>query len=414
MIRKDGTAFFALVNATAIYDPSGDYLMSRSTLQDITKRKAVESALAKSEERARLAISAANLALWDYDLVTGSVYLSEGWSRLLGGEQQPTFTTIQALTELVPEEEQQMVRNAILRAVKGQVSSSYQVTHRVRKPNGEYIWILSEGHVTDRAPDGQALRMIGTNRDITERKKLEREIQEQRDEMEELQKLHVAAQTAAAIAHELNQPLLAIASYSGAARMLLQAEKPDLDKIRNAVEASERQAHRAGQSIRELLEFLSMKEFSIEPFDLNQEILGVLNSAKGEHELQFQAILQMEEGLPLVLASRSQVRKVLLNLLHNGIEAMQEAGVPQPAITVTVRTIKDKNVAQVTIRDNGPGFRDEDIQRLFQPFFTTKARGIGLGLAISRSLVEANGGQLWVDPEEKPGATFHLTLPFAP
>ncbi len=91
-----------------------------------------------------------------------------------------------------------------------------------------------------------------------------------------------------------------------------------------------------------------------------------------------------------------------------------EAGVPQPAISVTVRTIKDKNVAQVTIRDNGPGFRDEDIQRLFQPFFTTKARGIGLGLAISRSLVEANGGQLWVDPQEKPGATFHLTLPFAP
>ncbi|MGO8754671.1 MAG: PAS domain S-box protein, partial [Gallionellaceae bacterium] len=258
MIRKDGTVFFALVNATAIYDPSGDYLMSRSTLQDITKRKAAESARAKSDERARLAISAANLALWDYDLVTGSVYLSDGWSRLLGGEQQPTFTTIQALTMLVPEEEQHMVRNAILRAVKGHVSSSYQVTHRVRKPDGEYIWVLSEGRVTERAPDGQALRMIGTNRDITDRKKLEKEIQERHNEMEELQKLHVAAQTAAAIAHELNQPLLAIASYSGAARMLLQAGKPDLDKIRNAVEASERQAQRAGQSIRELLEFLSM------------------------------------------------------------------------------------------------------------------------------------------------------------
>ncbi len=164
--------------------------------------------------------------------------------------------------------------------------------------------------------------MIGTNRDITDRKKLEKEIQEQRNEMEELQKLHVAAQTAAAIAHELNQPLLAIASYSGAARMLLQAGKPDLDKIRNAVEASERQAQRAGQSIRELLEFLSMKEFSIESFDLNQEIIGALNAARADHELQFQAILQLEEGLPLVLASRVQVRKVLLILLHNGIEAM--------------------------------------------------------------------------------------------
>jgi signal transduction histidine kinase len=196
--------------------------------------------------------------------------------------------------------------------------------------------------------------------------------------------------------------------------MLLQAGKPDLDKIRNAVEASEQQAHRAGQTIRELLEFLGMKEFSIESFDLNQEILGVIDSAKTEHQLLFVATLHLEQGLPMILASRTQIRKVLLNLLRNGIEAMQEAGVPEPAISVTVRTIKNKNVAQVTVRDNGPGFRDEDIQRLFQPFFTTKARGIGLGLAISRSLVEANGGQLWVDPHEKPGATFHLTLPFAP
>ncbi|MGC2457423.1 MAG: ATP-binding protein [Gallionellaceae bacterium] len=264
------------------------------------------------------------------------------------------------------------------------------------------------------AKQGQELRFIFLARDITERKKLERQLQEQRDEMEELQKLHVAAQTAAAIAHELNQPLHAIASYSGAARMLLQAEKPDLDKIRNAVEASERQAHRAGKSIRELLDFLSMKEFSTEPFDLNQEILDVLTVARAEHELQFQANLELEPGLPNVLASHAQVRKVLFNLLCNGIEAMLEAGVPQPAISVTVRTIKDSNVAQVTIRDNGPGFREEDIERLFKPFFTTKARGIGLGLVISRSLIEANGGQLWVDPQEKPGATFHFTLPFAP
>jgi signal transduction histidine kinase len=138
-----------------------------------------------------------------------------------------------------------------------------------------------------------------------------------------------------------------------------------------------------------------------------------LTTARAEHGLQFQASLQLEEGLPPIRASRVHVRKVLLNLLHNGIEAMQEAGVPQAAITITVRTMTDKNVAQVTIRDNGPGFTDTDIQRLFEPFFTTKAKGIGMGLTISRSLIEANGGQLWVDPQESPGATFHLTLPFA-
>jgi diguanylate cyclase (GGDEF)-like protein/PAS domain S-box-containing protein len=108
--------------------------------------------------------------MWDYDVTTGRVYLSEGWSQLLGGEQQPTDTTIQELASLVPHEEQAMVRTAIVDAMKGLASDSYQVTHRVKKFNDGYIWVLSEGRVTERDRDGRALRMVGTNRDITERK----------------------------------------------------------------------------------------------------------------------------------------------------------------------------------------------------------------------------------------------------
>lgn len=264
-----------------------------------------------------------------------------------------------------------------------------------------------------KAPDGNITHFIASFSDITERKKMEKEIQERRNEMEFLQKQHIAAQTAAAIAHELNQPLLAIATYSNAALMLMNTENPNPDKIRGAIEKCERQAQRAGQSIRELLELLSDKEFSSEAFDLNQEIFEVLNAAKTEHELQFHPILQLERGLPLIRANRTHVQKVLLNLLHNSIDAMHEAGEPSPAITVTVRTIRNENVAQVTIRDNGPGITSGVYPHLFEPFFTTKTKGIGMGLAISRSLIEENGGQLWVDPQAGPGATFHLTLPFA-
>jgi two-component system sensor kinase FixL len=263
------------------------------------------------------------------------------------------------------------------------------------------------------APDGRITHYIGAFFDITERKKMEIEIMERRKEMEYLQKLKIADQTAAAIAHELNQPLLAIASYSKAALMLMEAEKPDYEEIYKAIEGGERQAHRAGQSMRELLEFLRMKEFPSEAFDLNKEIHNSLNAAQLEYELQFASILQQEEGLPLVMANRTQVQKVIFNLLCNGIEAMQESAVSLPAITVTVRTMKDGNVAQVTIQDNGPGVKKENFHRLFEPFFTTKAKGIGMGLAVSRSLIEANGGLLWIDPQEGCGATFHLTLPFA-
>jgi len=195
--------------------------------------------------------------------------------------------------------------------------------------------------------------------------------------------------------------------------MMLQAEKPDLDKVRHALEANEQQAHRAGKSIRELLEFLSIKKFPAGAFDLNMEIRDAIDTVRSEHELKFHSRLQLQMDLAPVWANRTHVQKVLLNLLHNGIEAMQEAGVLLPSITVAVRTMKDSGLAQVTIQDNGPGIKDEDFQRMFEPFFTTKAEGIGMGLAISRSLIEANGDQLWIDPQERPGATFHSTLPWA-
>lgn len=255
--------------------------------------------------------------------------------------------------------------------------------------------------------------IIISTADITEEKKLETEINEWRNSQEQLQKLQIASQTAAAIAHELNQPLLAIASYSEAALMLLQAEPPNLDKVRRAIDGSGKQALRAGQSIRELLEFLSLKEYPAEDFDLNGEIVKAIDIAGREHEMKFHSVLLLEEGLPLVRANRMHFEKVLLNLLHNGIDAMQQAGVAQPAITVTVRTKKEASVAMVTIQDNGPGVRKEDMERLFEPFFTTKENGIGMGLTISRALVEENGGQLWIDPQEGPGAIFHLTMPFA-
>jgi PAS domain S-box-containing protein len=259
--------------------------------------------------------------------------------------------------------------------------------------------------------------------DITEQKRMETEIQARRNEMAELHTLHVAAQTAAAIAHELNQPLLSIASYSEAALMLMKNEKPDLEKIGKAIDGCERQAQRAGKTIHELLEFLSIREFSSETFDLNEEIRDVLDAAKLEHEMQFDAVLRIIGDLPLVRANRTHVQKVMLNLLHNAVDAMRDAGVPLPAISVAVRRKQDENVAHVTIQDNGPGIKKADLQRLFDPFFTTKVKGIGIGLAVSRSLIEENGGQLWfdpqdsdqlwLDPQERSGATFHFTLPFS-
>jgi len=410
IVRPDGGVRWLLVKGRARFAGAGAArraVRATGIALDITGRKNAENALKASEVLFKTIVDSSPIPIVISRLSDGIIIeANAAFLNLYGYLREEVIGHSSLDLHLWSDPEQRKKMYELIKS-SGQAGMAFSFTRKTGKAgfgifSAATIMLFGEPHV------------IGFLLDMTERRKMEREILERRDEMDELQKLHVAAQTAAAIAHELNQPLLAIASYCEAVLMLLQAQKPDLVKIRNAVEASERQAHRAGQEIRELLEFLSMKDFPTEAFDLNQEIIDVLDAARSEHDLQFQTIRQLEQGLPPVQANRTHVQKVLLNLLRNGIEAMREAGVPLPAITVTVRTAKDKSVAQVTIRDNGPGFEEEDVQRLFQPFFTTKTKGIGMGLAISRSLVEANGGQLWVDPQESPGATFHLTLPFAP
>ncbi len=375
--------------------------------RDITERKQTEGILRKSHGQLKTFIQHAPISIAMLDrgmnyLATSGLWLAEygrGYADLIGRNHYETYPGMPAEWKAI---HQQALAGATLE-------------------NNDDMWILGDGSKhwlrwavlpwTDE--NGEIGGIIISTEDITAQKMMGKEILERRNEMAYLQKLYVADQTAAAIAHELNQPLLAIASYSKAALMMMEAEKPDYDEIRNAIEESERQAHRAGKSMRELLEFLRMKEFPSEAFDLNKEIHNSLNAAQSEYELQFDSILRLEEGLPLVSANRAQIQKVLFNLLCNGIEAMHESGVPLPAITVTVCAMKDRNVAQLTIQDNGPGVEKENFNRLFEPFFTTKAKGIGMGLAVSRSLIEANGGKLWIGTQEDSGATFHLTLPFA-
>ena len=118
--------------------------------------------------------------------------------------------------------------------------------------------------------------------------------------------------------------------------------------------------------------------------------------------------------MPQVLANRIQIQKVLVNLIRNAVEAMRSIGTNNSTITVTVRTNKNLNMGHVSVQDSGPGIPAEAVKRIFEPFFTTKPTGIGMGLAISRALVESNGGQLWLEPNVESGAIFHFTLPFAP
>lgn len=265
-----------------------------------------------------------------------------------------------------------------------------------------------------RLPDGRLQAFL---RDITERKLAERagELAEQRLQMEESCRFLVAIQTAAAIAHELHQPLTAIASYAEVALLLLRTGSPDPQKLRHVLQNTERQVYRAGQVTRQLLALLHKGETPTEPVDIGKSLENALAILRADGKLgEFMVDLDIAPGLPPVQANRLQIEKVLVNLLHNGLESMLDLGLRAGTVKVAARAAADDDSkVHVMVRDCGKGLDAQSHRSIFQPFYTTKPKGLGMGLAVSRALIEAHGGKLWAEPNAGPGASFHFTLPIA-
>ncbi|MGB4813350.1 MAG: PAS domain S-box protein [Methylophilaceae bacterium] len=379
------------------------------------QRRAAELALKVSEERLRLAKQAAGLGLFDFDAKKNEIHWDERMRELWGTDTKKSISYEKFLSSIHPDD-RAVRQEALIKATNPNGSGDYSVQFRI--VNGKdhlERWISLVGRM--HFENGHAIRLIGIAQDITEHKKLEQYIHTQRTETEAIIKQQIAAHTASAIAHELNQPLAAISAYSEVALHALNTANAQPEKLKRALEGCVAQAQRAGTSLHELLAFLHAGDLVTEVFDINQLVKDALNIVKADGYIGFQPKLQFEENMPLVKANRLQIQKVLVNLLSNAVEAMRVAGVPMTAITVHVKTNQLLNMAHVIVQDSGPGIKHEDAKRLFEPFFTTKPTGIGMGLVISRALVESNGGQLWLEPiqttNNDAGAEFHFTLPFA-
>ena len=409
-LSRDGRELPVDISLSPLHAQEQSYTLV--TIVDATRRRQTENALRTSEERLRLAKHAAGLGIFDRDLITDALHWDERSRELWGFEPEEAVTYEKFLAGIHPDDRAAR-QAAIDRALDPTGNGEYQADFRViRRSDGAIRWLTTTGRVFFEA--GHAVRLAGIMQDVTERKAAERRFRELRTERESLLGQQVAVQTASAIAHELNQPLAAISAYSEVALHALGSNTVSSETLNRALEGCVEQAQRAGQSLHELLDFLQKGELASEPVDLNGIVHEALSIMQNDGFGGFQPELELEHGLPPVLGNRTQVQKVLINLLRNGVEAMREADVPTSAITVKVQTTASRNMVQVTVQDSGPGLDDNTAKRIFEPFFTTKPGGIGLGLAISRSLIEANGGQLWVDPDDGPGATFHFTLPFAP
>ncbi|RAK56825.1 PAS domain S-box protein [Phenylobacterium deserti] len=273
-----------------------------------------------------------------------------------------------------------------------------------RKDGSTFPMELSVGEVNI---GGQRF-FTGFVRDLTERQSTERRLQDLQSELVHVSRLTAMGEMASALAHELNQPLAAIANYVKGSERLLGAEEINRDKIKGALSSAGEQALRAGQIIRRLREFVAKGEADrrIESLPKLLEEAGALAMIGGK-ERGVRLRFEIGRKVDLVLADKVQIQQVVLNLMRNAVDAMEDT--PRRELTVSARPMPE-DMVQVSVADTGPGIAPEAMDQLFQPFFTTKAAGMGVGLSISRTIIEAHGGRIWAEPNAGGGTTFHFTL----
>jgi PAS domain S-box-containing protein len=379
---------------------------------DITERKFAEEELRNTETRLALVIEEVKAGYWDWDLKTKEVYLSPEWKRQIGFNENELLNRWEEWQCRLHPDDRALVSAATENFIAG-LHPVFEVEFRLLHKDGSYRWIHSRGGLL-RDQNNHPYRMLGINLDITVYKKT-KELNERREKMEQSFRLYVASQTTAAIAHELNQPLAAISSYADVALHMLQTGNRNPQKLSHVLENCALQAQRAGDVIRQLMTVLHKGETINEPIDINISVREALALVKADVELgAFKIELDLAAGLPQVSANGLQIQKVLVNLLHNGLESMQESGINAGTMKVTTRSSTGAPaMAQVTVCDSGKGVADTAILRtMFQPFHTTKPAGLGMGLAISRALVEAYGGKMWAEQNAGMGISVHFTLPF--
>lgn len=294
----------------------------------------------------------------------------------------------------------------------------------LRKDGSRFPAFLSVGRVADSNPP----RFVGFVRDVTTERQALATIQAERDhairrrqEEQEARRLqerltHVSrmatmGEMAAGIAHELNQPLSAIATYARACERFLTSPEPDLPETLTSLQEIGAEALRAGEIIRRLRQLVTSRPSEHVPTQLNELVsdLSVLIEADARiHKTHVD--LQLADALPPVLADRTQLQQMLLSLLRNSLEAMVDSGATDRRVTVRTKLASDGRV-ELSVSDNGPGVAPDVVDRLFIPFMTTKATGTGLGLAISQTIAQAHGSTIAYRPGESGGACFYVRLP---
>ncbi|MEQ8232300.1 MAG: ATP-binding protein [Gammaproteobacteria bacterium] len=382
------------------YSMSTDLLQTARLARDLEER---EASLRDSEQRLSLAADAGGVALWSWDEQGKALWCNERARREFAVRD---VADIDRLFRNMHADDREHLRD-VTRATA--VGGYYELDVRIETP-ADLRWLAVRGCIDDGEPPGGPVIVRGAAIDITSRRHLEQELRTMRDEIAHLSRVTMLGELSGAIAHELNQPLAAILSNAQAAQRFMAAGGDAQAEVEEILADIVTEDRRASEVIYRLRSLLRKGELALEEVGLNEAVQDVLKLLRSDLiNRKVELDIELAEEDIKVRAARVQLQQVLVNLVVNACDALAQLGPSERRVTVKVAPCGDTS-ALVSVADNGPGISQQLANRIFEPFVTTKEQGMGLGLAVCRTIVLAHGGQLWVDDSSDSGARFCFTL----
>jgi PAS domain S-box-containing protein len=410
IIRPDGEVRYIRWVGTATIE-HGEFKGCLGTAIDVTEQELLTQALRREQAYLAEAQRFTHTGSWAWNVVTREIYhSSDEDARLYGFDRSKGPIPWERLYETILEEDEPRIREQLESALR--MGEDYEIEFRVRRhDDGSVRFLHTIGH---RVASDQPGDYFGTTMDVTDRKHAEVERERLRQleaDLAHINRVNLLGELAAALAHEIKQPIAASVTSANACLRWLDRDPPDLEKARAAATRIERDGNRAADVINRLQSFYKKGARSeramTDMSDVIREMTVLLDTEAVRHAVTIDS--DLDADLPKVLADRVQLQQVFMNLMLNAIEAMKDTG---GVLTVAARSHPEGQIS-VSIRDTGVGLPPDNTERIFDAFHSTKPQGTGMGLAITRSIIEAHGGRIWAAANQDVGATFYFTLPIA-
>jgi len=390
-----------------------EYISRLSLLGEIfinaLERRDAEYALKESEMRLNLAAESAGVGLWALNIESGAFWLAEKTREFFGFSQDEEIT-YKAFLEVVYPNDRERIHQAV--NLSRQSKEEVSVEYRIIRPDGNVRWMKSRGriHLGD---SKESNILMGVSIDITDTKRSEEEIFRLRAEYTHIARVSAMGELAASLAHELKQPLAAIRSNAQAALRFLTGNNPDLDELHEVLKDIIADNRRADDVIGKLRTLMRKSKPQIKALDMKELLQDTLSLLAGYEAMRKVSLhMELDEALPPIAGDRVQIQQVILNLILNSTEALMN--IKEQLRLIAIRAYpQNSRMVLLSVRDNGPGIDPQAMPHLFEAFYTTKQEGLGMGLAISRSIVEDHGGRLWAENNLDGGAIFYFTIPIA-